>query len=136
MDFETARDFLRRHHRGVLVTYRQDGHPQMSPVLASVDHEGYVIISTRATAYKVRNIRRNSAVYICVFVDAFFGRWIQIDGQATIIPLPQAMDALIAYYRSIAGEHPNWREYRATMKQEQRVLLRIEIERVGPTHEG
>ncbi len=60
----------------------------------------------------------------------------QVDGVADVLHLPDAMEPLIDYYRSVAGEHPNWNEYRAAMQQEHRVLLRITITRAGPDRSG
>ena len=71
-----------------------------------------MVISSRETAYKVRNLRRHPTATLCVFTDNFFGPWIQIDGTAQIVPLPQAMEGLIDYYRRISGEHPDWDDYR------------------------
>jgi PPOX class probable F420-dependent enzyme len=136
MQISEARAFIRENHRGILATFRMDGRPQMSPVAQVVDHEGYVCISTRQTAYKLKNLRRDPRASLCVINDKFFGRWLQIDGTAGIVELPEAMDGLIAYYRAAAGEHPDWDEYRAAMEKEQRVLVRIAIERAGPDRQG
>src|SRR6266542_6064865 len=101
MDLDLARDVLRVQHHAVLATVRPDGQPQMSPVLAVLDDEGYAVISTRETAYKVRNIRRDPRAWLCSLPDAFFGgRWVQVEGTARIVSLPEAMDGLVAYYRA------------------------------------
>ena len=136
MDIGEARTFLKTHHRAVLATYRQDGRLQMSPVIVGVDEAGWVVMSTRETAYKTRNMRRDPRVSLCVFVDKFFGDWIQIDGTAEIISLPEALEPLVTYYRTVVGEHPDWEDYRAAMAREQRVLVRIKIERAGPDRHG
>lgn len=136
MEIDKAREFLRQHHRAVLMTYRQDGRPQMSPILVGVNDEGQAIVSTRETAYKVKNLRRDNRASICVFTDEFFGEWIQIDGTAHILSLPEALEPLVDYYRRVVGEHPDWEEYREAMVDEQRVLLQIAIERAGPDHYG
>jgi PPOX class probable F420-dependent enzyme len=136
MNIDQARDFLKTNHRGVLTTFRQDGGLQMSPVLVGVDEAGLVIMSTRETAYKTHNMRRDPRVSLCVFVDKFFGDWIQIDGTAEIISLPEALEPLVTYYRTLIGEHPDWEDYRAAMVREQRVLVRITIERAGPDQRG
>jgi PPOX class probable F420-dependent enzyme len=115
---------------------RADGGPQMSPVTVGVDDAGHVVISTRLPAYKVRNIRRDPRVWLCVLPDEFFGRWVQLDGTAEIVELPEAMDGLIDYYRRISGEHPDWDDYRAAMLRDQRVLLRIRVARAGPDRSG
>jgi PPOX class probable F420-dependent enzyme len=135
MDAQSALSIVSTQHRAVLATLRRDGTPQMTPVTVGVD-DGRVVISTRQTAYKVRNVRRNPRVYLCVFPDEFFGPWIQIDGTAEILELPDAMDMLVEYYRRIRGEHPDWDEYREAMRREQRVIMRINISRVGPSLRG
>ncbi len=136
MDSEEARRFVRENHRAVLATRRADGQPQMSPVVAAVDGAGKVVISTRETAIKTRNLRRDPHASLCVMNDGFFGPWVQIDGAAEIVPLPEAMEGLVDYYRAVAGEHPDWDDYRRSMEQERRVLLRITVERAGPDHSG
>ncbi|MDX1686831.1 MAG: PPOX class F420-dependent oxidoreductase [Candidatus Promineifilaceae bacterium] len=136
MEIDEAREFLRQHHHGVLMTYRQDGRPQMSPILVGVNEQGQAIVSTRETAYKVKNLRRDNRTSICVFTDEFFGDWIQIDGRAHILSLPEALEPLVDYYRRVVGEHPDWEEYRQAMFDEQRVLLQIDIEHAGPNHYG
>lgn len=136
MNIDQARDFLKTNHRAVLTTYHQDERLQMSPVLVGVDEAGLVIMSTRETAYKTHNMRRDPRVSLCVFVDKFFGEWLQIDGTAEIISMPEALEPLVAYYRTLIGEHPDWEDYRAAMAREQRVLVRITIERAGPDRRG
>jgi PPOX class probable F420-dependent enzyme len=136
MEISAALDYVRTQHHAVLGTLKSDGTPQLSPVTVGVDNDGHVVISTRQTAYKVRNIRRDQRVWLCGFPDAFFGSWVQIDGTAEIVELPSAMDALVEYYRSISGEHPDWDEYRAAMERDQRVILRITPVKAGPSVSG
>lgn len=137
MDLDQARDLLRTQHRAVLATFRSDGTPQLSPVLVGIDETGFAVISSRQTAYKVRNLRRDPRAYLCVFPDSFFGgQWVQLDGTVTVVDLPDALEPLVEYYRRIVGEHPDWAEYRAAMVRDQRVLLRMEITRAGPDRHG
>ena len=136
MDLDEARAHVREHSHAVLSTVRRDGTPQLSPVTAAVDDAGRIVVSSRETAYKVRNLRRHPTATLCVFTDNFFGPWIHIDGTAELVPLPQAMDGLIDYYRRISGEHPDWDDYRRAMIDQQRVLIRLTIDQVGPTHAG
>jgi PPOX class probable F420-dependent enzyme len=136
MDLDRARRFLTDNHRAVLATYHGDGRVQLSPVLVAVDEAGRAIVSTRETAVKTRNILRDPRVALCVMPDAFFGEWVQIEGEAEVVHLPEAMEPLIDYYRRISGEHPNWDEYRAAMERERRVLLQITMARVGPNTHG
>ena len=136
MSPEEAQEFLRDHHRAVLATIRSDGQPQMSPVSCAVDDGGRVLISTREPAIKTRNLRRNPFASVCAFTDGFYGPWVQAEGSAEIIALPEAMDLLVDYYRRISGEHPDWDDYRAAMTRDQRVIIRITISRAGPTVSG
>jgi PPOX class probable F420-dependent enzyme len=136
MDLDAARDFVRNNHRAVLTTRRANGDPQLSPVVCGVDASGRVTVSTRETALKVKNMRRDPRVSVCVINDGFFGDWIQVDGTAEIVSLPEAMELLVDYYRSLAGEHPDWDEYRASMEGDRRVLVRVELQRAGPDRSG
>ena len=133
---EEARGFLRDHHRAVLATFRSDGRPQLSPVLAAVDDQGRVVVSTREAAMKTKNLRRDPRVSMCLLNDQFFGGWGQVEGQAEIVSLPEAMDLLVDYYRRTAGEHDDWDDYRAAMTKQRRVVVRFAIDRAGPTVEG
>ena len=136
MDLTEAREFLRTHHRAVLATRRRDGRPQLSPVSVGVDGTGQAIISSRETAYKTRNLRRDPHASLCVFVDGFFGPWVQVDGTAEVVSLPAAMDLLVDYYRRVAGEHSDWADYRRAMERERRVLIRLTMESAGPDRKG
>jgi PPOX class probable F420-dependent enzyme len=130
---EEVRDFMRTNHRAVLATLRRDGRPQLSPILVGIDDDGAMIVSTSEAAIKTHNIRRTGWASVCAFEDAFIGRWVQAEGSATVESLPEAMEALVRYYRLLAGEHPDWDDYRAAMLRDRRVLLRVQIERVGPS---
>ena len=137
MDLDSAIGFIRDNHRAVLVTTRSDGTPQTSPVLVGVDEPGgRLAISTRTTALKVRNLQRDPGASLCVLSDAFFGPWVQIGGTAEIVRLPEAMELLVAHYRGVAGEHPDWPEYRAAMIRENRCVISITPERAGPDRSG
>jgi PPOX class probable F420-dependent enzyme len=136
VDTGRAADFLRAHHRAVLATSRSDGMPQLSPVTCAVDDEGLVLISTRETAVKTKNLRRRPRASLCVFTDTFFGEWVQVEGNAEVISLPDAMDLLVDYYRRVSGEHPEWDDYRAAMIRDRRVIVRITITRAGPDVSG
>ncbi|HLX89318.1 MAG TPA: PPOX class F420-dependent oxidoreductase [Acidimicrobiales bacterium] len=131
-----ALEVIAAQHRAVLATTRADGHPQLSPVAAGVV-DGAVVVSSRETAMKVRNLLRRPYASLCVFPDSFFGgTWVQVEGPAEIVHLPEALDGLVAYFRAVAGEHSDWDEYRAAMVAEQRVLIRIIVERAGPDRAG
>jgi PPOX class probable F420-dependent enzyme len=136
MDIADAVNVVRQQHHAVLATARADGSPQMSPVGVTADEDGRLLISSRATAYKTRNLRRDPRAWVCVLPDAFYGRWIQVEGEVEIVELPDAMELLIDYYRRISGEHPDWDEYRQAMVAERRVMLRIRPTRAGPDLHG
>ena len=136
MDAEQVREFVRTHHRAVLATTRKDGRPQLSPVTVAAGPDGRLRISTRETAMKTRNVRRDPRVSLCLLSDGFFGPWAQAEGTAEVVSLPDAMEPLVEYYRAVAGEHPDWDEYREAMRTEQRVILLVDVERAGPTVSG
>jgi len=136
VELDDARTYVRANHRAVLATLRRDGAPQLSPVAASIDDAGRVVVSTRETAMKTKNLRRDPRAWLCVFPDKFFGRWVQVEGSVTILALPEAMEPLVDYYRATAGEHESWDDYRAAMVREQRVLLQIRLTRAGPDISG
>jgi PPOX class probable F420-dependent enzyme len=133
---DEARAFLRENHNAVLATFRRDGRPQLSVVGATVDEQGRVIISTRQTAIKTKNLRRDPRVSVIVMNAGFYGEWAQVEGIAEIVEQPEAIELLVDYYRRMAGEHDDWDDYRAAMVREQRVLLRFAIERAGPNVSG
>jgi len=136
MDVDQARAFARRNHRAVLATRTADGGVQQSPVLVGVDDAGKLVVSSRETAYKTRNLRRDPWAQLCVFTDAFFGDWVVVEGTAEIVSLPDAMEPLVDYYRQLSGEHEDWDAYRAAMKEQRRVVIRIEPDRAGPDRQG
>ncbi len=137
MDIAEAQNFLSKHHQGVLVTRRRDGNLQMSPVSPAIDANGRVIISSRETAFKIKNLRRDPLASLCVFTEAFHGLgWVQVNGKAEVISLPEAMKLLMDWHRRVKGEHQNWDDYKKTMETQRRVILRIEIESAGPERKG
>lgn len=136
MELSVGLDYVRANTRAVLHTYRRDGRPQLSPVTVAVDGEDKVVISSRETAIKVHNLRRDPRASLCVFPDKWLGRWVQLDGTARIQSLPEALEPLVDYYRGLRGEHPDWDDYRRAMVADQRLLIRITLERVGPDRQG
>jgi PPOX class probable F420-dependent enzyme len=135
MDLESAVDHVRRHHHAVMAT-RSPGRLHQSPVLVGVDGEGRLVVSSRETAYKTRQVRADPWVQLCVFPDGFFGGWVYVEGEAEVVSLPEAMEPLVEYYRGISGEADDWDGYRAGMEAERRVLLRITPTRAGPDRQG
>jgi PPOX class probable F420-dependent enzyme len=135
MELDRARDFIRNNHRAVLAVRRPDGSIQQSPVLANVDGEGRVIISTRETAYKTKYLREDPWAQVCVVTDRFFGEWVFVEGHAELVSLPEAMEPLVDYYRRFTYDESE-DDYRERMRREQRVLVRITLERAGPDRTG
>jgi PPOX class probable F420-dependent enzyme len=136
MDIPQALDFLRRQHHAVLATVRADSSPQLSPVLVGVDADGRLVVSSREAAIKTRNLRRDPRAYVCAFSDRFYGPWVQVSGTAEVVSLPEAMNGLVAYYRGVAGEHPDWDDYQRAMEAERRVLIRVTPTAAGPNISG
>jgi PPOX class probable F420-dependent enzyme len=129
-------DFVRPRHHAVLVTTRGDGSAQLSPVTAGVDAEGRIVVATYPQRAKVANLRRDPAVSVLVLSDDFGGAWVQVDGTAEVLDLPEALEPLVEYFRVIAGEHPDWDEYREAMRSQGKCLVRVTIERWGPIATG
>ncbi|HEX6345400.1 PPOX class F420-dependent oxidoreductase [Umezawaea sp.] len=129
-------DFLRPRHRGLLITARSDGRPQVSPVACGVDREGRIVVSTYPRRAKSRNARRDDRVTVCVLSDDWDGPYVQVDGRAEVLDLPDSVEPLVEYFRCIAGEHPDWDEYRAAMVRQGKSLIRVTIERWGPIATG
>ena len=136
VDRDALLAFLRPRHRAVLMTRRRDGGPQFSPVTFGVDSGGRVVVSTYPQRAKVANARRDPAVSLCVLSDEWDGPWVQLDGSAEVLDLPEALEPLVEYFRAISGEHPDWDEYRAAMQRQGKVLLRITIDDWGPVSRG
>ncbi|KGM12927.1 PPOX class F420-dependent oxidoreductase [Cellulomonas bogoriensis] len=128
-------EFLRSRHRAVLSTRRRDGAPQMSPVTCGLDDSGRLVISTYPERAKAVNIRRDPAVSLCVVSDDW-DPWVQVDGVAEVLDLPASLEPLVEYYRNIAGEHPDWDEFRRAMAAQGKSLIRVTIESWGPVAQG
>ena len=129
-------EFVRPRNHWVMTTTRQDGRPQISPVTGGVGPDGRLLVSTYPSRDKVHNLRRNPDTTICVLSDHFGGAWVQVDGQATVIDIPDAVDGMVDYFRAISGEHPDWDDYRAAMIRQGKCLISIDIERWGPIATG
>jgi PPOX class probable F420-dependent enzyme len=136
VDRAALEDFLRPRHHAILGTTRADGDIQMSPVTMGLGQDGSVLIASYPERAKVRNLRRRPQASVCVLSDSFGGSWVQLTGVSTVVDLPDALDGLVEYFRSISGEHPDWNEYRQAMVTQGKVLLKIDIERWGPISQG
>jgi PPOX class probable F420-dependent enzyme len=136
VDIPEAVDFVRKNSHAVLSTLRRDGTPQLSPVTVGADDDGRVLISTRQTAIKTKNLIRDPRAWLVVFGDRFYGPWVQLSGPVEIVALPEALPLLVDYYRALSGEHPDWDDYRAAMIRDQRCLVRITPTAAGPNVAG
>jgi PPOX class probable F420-dependent enzyme len=129
-------EFLRPRHHALLLTRKKDGSAQLSPVSAGVDGDGRVVVATYPQRAKTRNARRDAQVSLCFLSDDWDGAWVQVDGIAEVLDMPEAAEPFVDYYRSIAGEHPDWEDYRAAMVRQNKSLLRVRITGWGPIATG
>jgi PPOX class probable F420-dependent enzyme len=136
VDLDALLDFVRPRHRMVVITTRRDGRPQASPVTGGVDDQGRIVISTYPDRVKAGNARRDARVSVLVLSDEYDDEWVQVDGAAEVIDPPDSVEPLVDYYRCIAGEHPDWDEYRQAMRDQGKSLLRITPERWSPIASG
>jgi PPOX class probable F420-dependent enzyme len=136
VDRDALLDFVRPRHHVVLITRRADGAPQASPVTAGVDDAGRIVISTYPERAKAVNVRRDASVSVLVLSDDFGGAWVQVDGEAEVLDLPESLEPLVEYFRCISGEHPDWDEYRAAMVAQGKSLIRVTPTRWGPVATG
>lgn len=136
VDREALLDFVRTRHRSVLIVHKGSGGLQVSPVTHGLDPDGRVVISTYPQRAKVTNIRHDGQVSLCVLSDEFNGQYVQLDGTAEVLDMPEALEPLVQYFRGISGEHPDWDEYRHAMREENKSLIRITIQGWGPIAAG
>ncbi|AHH97702.1 TIGR03618 family F420-dependent PPOX class oxidoreductase [Kutzneria viridogrisea] len=136
VDRQALLEFLRVRHRAILITTRADGSPQSSPVSCGVDGQGRIVVSTYPERAKAANVRRDERVSVCVLSEDWNGPYVHVDGRGEVLELPEAMEPLVDYYRGIAGEHPDWDEYRAAMRRQGKCLIRVEPLRWGPIATG
>src|SRR5436309_8580315 len=136
VDRAALTEFLRTRHNAIVITRRRDGGPQASPVTCGVDGEGRIVIATYSERAKIHNARRDNRVSVLVMSDGFSDPWVQVDGEAEVLDLPEALEPLVEYFRGISGEHPDWDEYRAAMVRQDKSLIRITIDRWGPIATG
>jgi PPOX class probable F420-dependent enzyme len=129
-------EFMRPRHQAILATQRADGTPQLSPVTMGVDPEGAIVIATYPERAKAVNVRLRPTATVCVLSDTFNGEWVQVTGVATVVDVPDALDDLVTYFRSISGEHQDWDEYRQAMMDQGKSLIRVVPERWGPISKG
>ncbi|MDE0580580.1 MAG: PPOX class F420-dependent oxidoreductase [bacterium] len=136
VDRAEMEEFVRPRHRGVLLTTRRDGRPQSSLVTLGLDTSGRVVVSSYPERAKSINAKRSPAASMVVMSDEFGGEWIQLDGTAEVLDMPEALDGLVEYFRVISGEHPDWDEYRQAMAHQGKCLIRLTIDQWGPISKG
>jgi PPOX class probable F420-dependent enzyme len=136
VDLTGLLDFVRPRHHWILSTTRSDGTPQMSPVTGGVTAAGTLVVSTYPDRDKTANLRRTPTASVCVLSDDFGGAWVQVDGTAGVLDMPDAEDGLVEYFRCISGEHPDWDEYRQAMRIQNKSLITIEPTRWSPIATG
>ena len=115
--------------RAVLVTHRKDGGLQTSPMAVVADDNGDILTATRSKNAKVFNLVRNPRCALCLFDERWPGPWLHVEGMVSISRLPEAMPLLQAYYAR-RGQDTSTDEFRERMLREDRVLLRIKIQRL------
>lgn len=139
MELSVALDFVRRRRQGVLATIGTSGLPHLTNILYSTaeqsgGHSDVVIeVSITDTRAKTRNLRRDPRAVLYVVGDDFW-HYVVIEAHAELTPPAanaddETVDGLVALYRRLAGEHPNWEEYRSAMVDERRVVLRLRPQR-------
>ena len=136
VDREALLDFVRPRHKMILLTPRKDGGWQGSPVTGGVDAQGRIVVSTYPERAKAVNVARNGRASVVVLSDDFGGAWVQVDGDAELLTLPEALEPLVEYFRCISGEHPDWAEYRRAMVAQGKALIRITPTRWSPVATG
>ncbi|MCW2519503.1 MAG: class probable F420-dependent enzyme [Mycobacterium sp.] len=136
VDLPTLLDFVRPRHHMVLTTFRSDGSLQSSPVTGGVDEAGRIVIASYPKRAKSANIRRDPRASVTVLSDEFNGAYVQVDGDAEVIDLPDAVEPLVDYFRAVAGEHSDWDEYQQAMVDQGKCLIRVTPVRWGPVATG
>jgi PPOX class probable F420-dependent enzyme len=120
----------------VLTTFRAGESLQSSPVTGGVDGKGRIVVASYPQRAKAANIRRRPRASVVVLSDEFDGPYVQVDGHAEVVDLPEAVEGLVEYFRSVAGEHPDWEEYRTAMVDQGKCLIRVTPQRWGPVATG
>ncbi len=129
MDLERALGAARANNRSVLVTLRLDGRPQLSNVVHQIGDDGLVRVSTTADRAKFHNLRRTPWASLKVDGESFWS-YAVLEGDVTLSdvaadPGDAAVDELVALYRAISGEHPDWDDYRRAMVRDRRLVIRL-----------
>ena len=129
MELARALDFARTTTKGVLVTLKGDGLPQLSNILYAVGDDGTIRISITADRAKYTNLARNKWSALHVSREDFFAYVvIEADAELALVaadPADATVDELVDLYRALMGEHSNWDEYRAAMVNDRRAVVRL-----------
>jgi PPOX class probable F420-dependent enzyme len=137
MNIDEVREFLVHNHNAVLVARKRNGSPQITLVTAGVDGDGRVVISARRKTYKVKNVIRDPNVSLLVMGEDFHGsNYYQIEGRAEVIALLDSLELLMDAYRRRLGEAMDSEQTRRKIVDEDRVIIRIQIDAVGPQSRG
>jgi PPOX class probable F420-dependent enzyme len=133
MDFAKALGFARELQNGVLTTQKRDGRPQLSNITYHLDTDDVFRISVTSARAKYRNMVRDPRISLHVARPDFWA-YVVFEGDADLSPVAAephdaVVDELVALYRRVAGEHPNWDDYRAAMVADERLVVRLR-----PTH--
>jgi hypothetical protein len=81
-------------------------------------------------------VRPRHRANLVVHSDVWDGPYVQVDGSAEVLDVPEAVEPLVEYFRCISGEHPDWDEYRDAMRRQGKSLIRVTVERWGPVATG
>jgi PPOX class probable F420-dependent enzyme len=128
-------DLVAERRIGVLVTLKRDGRPQLSNVTYAFDPAtGQVRVSVTDDRAKVANLRRDPRVSLHV-TRPDLGAYAVVEGVASLsavaaAPDDEVVEQLVEQYRAVAGEHPDWREFRAAMVADRRLLLSFGADQV------
>lgn len=134
MDTAALRSLVGSKHQGVLVTLKKDGRPQLSNIAYTVGDDDVIRISVTDGRAKTANLRRDARASLHVTREDFYA-YAVVEGSATLMPVASdphdaTADALVEYYRQVAGEHDDWEEYRRAMVDDRRLIIELPIERI------
>lgn len=133
---EEIEQFIADRHKIILMTTRDDGTPQASPVTGTLGPDGRLLVSSYPTRAKTKNIASDPRCSAVVLSDDFNGPWVQVYGSGEVIDGEEGVEALVDYFRAAAGEHDDWDEYRQAMRDRSKVCLAVTIDRWGPIATG
>ena len=133
MDLTEALAFARERRQGVLVTIRANGRPQLSNILFVPGSGDTLLVSLTDDRAKTKNLRRDPRASLYVLGDNFY-QYVVLEAAAELSPVAadphdDTAEALVTYYRTGQGEHPDWDEYRAAMVADRRLVLTLRPER-------